>query len=53
MSHKGRFKPKNYEKYKIDAFYKDIDYNKVKDASEVQIFRNVKVKKINKKQEKK
>lgn len=33
----------NYEQAKIESFYKDIDWNKVKDAHEVQIFRNTKV----------
>jgi len=32
----------NYEKRKIEAFYKDISYDKVKNGHEIQIFRKVK-----------
>lgn len=31
----------NYEKLKIDNFYPDIDYKDVKDASEIQFFKNL------------
>lgn len=31
----------NYEKLKIESFYKDIPFDKVKDAKEIQIFRKI------------
>ena len=36
-------KHKNYEKLKIEAFYKDIDWDDVKNASEIEIFRDVNI----------